>query len=313
MENGFHDFLQHREKRGFYVGKENDGVELPDENSTQINEERDSRHREERYSREDRKVMDEVDFYKDRLYKKIDSCFLRYGLEGLKRIDEGIAFAITKYIDSLKGGTNFEDRYYKNNPSVQENYRRPPERVSYKDEEVQQRAPQTPQKAFKKPVKIEGSNPNPPVQRRGDVKLESPQFNPELLNAILTDVIPPTEIHEVEIKSSIPRPRVTESSAPQKVDFAPVPEEMQDAENYDNGSEQQIPESDQEPGKYDIAKDMLAGVGNTDVDLFVPPEIEEDTPENFTSEEELDAPIVEAETQTPIDMPTPKKRGKKKS
>ena len=104
MENGFHDFLQHREKRGFYVGKENDGVELPDENPTQINEERDSRHGEERYSREDRKVMDEVDFYKDRLYKKIDSCFLRYGLEGLKRIDEELTSknVITKTIPTFK-------------------------------------------------------------------------------------------------------------------------------------------------------------------------------------------------------------------
>ena len=186
-------------------------------------------------SRDDRRILDEVDFFKQRLYKKIDSCFLRYGLEGLKRIDEGIASSIAKYIDGLKGGNRFEERQ-----PVREgytpNFRRPPERVRYRDEELDESRdslpppqPKPAPKLFKKPQRIEGSNPNPaPARRPGEPNLESSSFNPELLNAILTDVIPPTEIHEVEIKSNIPRPDSSAQHVKEKVDFAPLPEQNEE-------------------------------------------------------------------------------------
>lgn len=270
---------------------------------------------------EDRKILNEVDFYKSRLYKKIDSCFLRYGLEGLKRIDEGIANSIAKYIDSLKGGTNFEDRVAGRNRFTP-NFRRPPERVRYRDEELDESEDEIPPKPapkpFKKPQKIEGSNPNPaPARRLGEPKLESNAFNPDLLNAILTDVIPPTEIHEVEVKSNIPRPEQRQKPVEEKVDFAPMPEpEVEDVPLVEEPTiEESVEQPQEQPEQtYDIADEMLAGVQTEDVDLFVPPVIEEDTPETFTSEEELDAPIVESETQTPIDMPAPepKKRKRKK-
>lgn len=268
---------------------------------------------------EDRKIMNEVDFYKNRLYKKIDSCFLRYGLEGLKRIDEGIANSIAKYIDSLKGGNRFEERQ-----PVRErftpNFRRPPDRVRYRDEELDEAEDEIPPKPapkpFKKPQKIEGSNPNPaPARRLGEPKLESNAFNPDLLNAILTDVIPPTEIHEVEVKSNIPRPEQRQKPVEEKVDFAPMPEpEVEDVPLVEEPTiEESVEQPQEQPEQtYDIADEMLAGVQTEDVDLFVPPVIEEDTPETFTSEEELDAPIVESETQTPIEMPAPQPRKRKK-
>lgn len=319
---GFQDFLHNP---GRYAAKSR-APELEDEPQENYEETpmRTSRAQEieedDEMSREDRRILDEVDFFKQRLYKKIDSCFLRYGLEGLKRIDEGIANSIAKYIDSLKGGTNFEDRVANLNKFTP-NFRRPPERVSYRDEELDEAEdslPPSPQtkpapKPFKKPQKIEGSNPNPaPARRPGEPKLESSSFNPELLNAILTDVIPPTEIHEVEIKSNIPRPDPSVQHVKEKVDFAPLPEQNEeDAPPVEESAE--VPE-EQPDQTYDIASDMLAGVQTEDVDLFVPPVIEEETPENFTSEEELDAPIVESETQTPIDIPAqePKKRKRKK-
>ena len=323
---GFQDFLHNPDR---YAARSR-APELEDEPQENYEETpmRTSRvqeiEEEDQISREDRNILDEVDFFKQRLYKKIDSCFLRYGLEGLKRIDEGIANSIAKYIDGLKGGTNFEVRIANRNKFTP-NFRRPPERVSYRDEELEEAEdslpptqPKPTPKPFKKPQKIEGSNLNPtPARRPGEPKLESSSFNPELLNAILTDVIPPTEIHEVEIKSNIPRPDPSAHHVKDEVDFAPIPEP--EAEDVPLVEEPTIEESaevleEQPEQTYDIASDMLAGVQTEEIDLFVPPVIEEETPENFTSEEELDAPIVESETQTPIDISSqePKKRKRKK-
>ena len=322
---GFHDFLESQRRPASQV--ERDFEPEVEENY----EERTPQRRDEDRSldREDKKVLDEVDFYKQRLYKKIDSCFIRYGLAGLKKIDEGIADSLARYISSLKGESYYDDR-----PPMREryspNYRRPPESVRYRDDELNEEEEDLPRrpapepkpapKPFKKPVKIEGSNPNPVPKRAGEPNLQSDVYNPELLNAILTDVIPPTEIHAVEIHSNIPVPQKQQKAAPQKVDFAPLPEEMQEQEqpqeeSYEQSYEQpaetyQAPEQ-AASSNFDIADVMLAGAGNTDVSLIVPPTIEEPTAENFVSDTDLDAPIVESETQTPIQMPAPKRRKKK--
>lgn len=311
---GFHDFLQSQRRPAPQV--EPDFEPEVEENYEERRPQRRARVEESRYDSEDEKVLDEVDFYKQRLYKKIDSCFIRYGLAGLKKIDEGIADSLARYIDSLKGGTNYEDRLANRHSP---NYRRPPERARYRDEELDEgeevvprrQAPDAPQRQFKKPVKIEGSNPNPLPKRAGEPKLQSGVYNPELLNAILTDVIPPTEIHQVEIHSNIPVPQKQQQAEPQKVDFAPLPEEMQEQKQEEAVETYQSPEQAQS-SDFDIADVMLAGARNTDVSLIVPPTIEEPTPENFVSDTDLDAPIVESETQTPIKMPAPKKRKKKK-
>lgn len=317
---GFHDFLENQ-RRPAPQTEPDFGPEVED-NYEERTPQRRVRVEEKTFYREDEKVLDEVDFYKQRLYKKIDSCFLRYGLEGLKRIDEGIAFSIAKYIDSLKGGTNWEDRVA--NVNVTPNYRRPPERVRYRDDEINERdegqpsrsEPKPAPKPFKKPVKIEGSNPNPVPRRAGEPNLQAGVYNPELLNAILTDVIPPTEIHPVEIHSNIPVPQKQQQAAPQNVDFAPLPEEMQEQEQpqeqtYEQPVENYQAEEQAASSNFDLADVMLAGAENTDVSLIVPPTIEEPTAENFVSDADLDATIVESETQTPIDMPAPKRRKKK--
>lgn len=312
---GFHDFLESQRRPAPQV--ERDFEPEAEENYEERAPQRRARVEERTFDSEDEKVLDEVDFYKQRLYKKIDSCFIRYGLAGLKKIDEGIAESLARYIDSLKGGRSYDDR-----PPMRErytpDYRRPPERVRYRDEELDEgeedlpRRPDTEPKpapkAFKKPVKIEGSNPNPVPKRAGEPNLQAGVYNPELLNAILTDVIPPTEIHPVEIHSNIPVPQKQQQAAPQKVDFAPLPEEMQEQEHP--VETYQAPQQ-AESSNFDIADVMLAGAGNTDVNLIVPPTIEEPTAENFVSDTDLDAPIVESETQTPIQMPAQKKRKKK--
>ena len=315
----FHDFLESQrnpapQRESQYEVEERDNYE---EKTPQ----RERQSNREGFDDEDSKVLDEVDFYKQRLYKKIDSCFIRYGLAGLKKIDEGIADSLARYIDSLKGGTNYEDRIANR---YGQNYSRPQERVRYREEELNERdedltrspEPKPAPKLFKKPVKIEGSNPNPLPRRAGEPNLQSGVYNPELLNAILTDVIPPTEIHPVEIHSNIPVPQKQQQAAPQKVDFAPLPEEMQEQEQPQEQTYEQPAETYQAPqqaesSNFDIADVMLAGAGNTDVSLIVPPTIEEPTAENFVSDTDLDAPIVESETQTPIQMPAPKKRKKK--
>lgn len=319
---GFHDFLESQRRPAQPV--EPDFEPEVEENYEERAPQRRPRVEESsRYDSEDEKVLDEVDFYKQRLYKKIDSCFIRYGLAGLKKIDEGIADSLSRYISSLKGESY--DR-----PPMRErytpNYRRPLERVRYREDDLDEAEeglqripdpePKSEPKPFKKPVKIEGSNPNPaPARRPGEPKLESGAFNPDLLNAILTDVIPPTEIHQVEIHSNIPIPE-KQQAAQQKVDFAPLPEEMQEQEQPQEQVYEQAEETYQAPeaatsSNFDIADIMLAGARDTDVSLIVPPTIEEDTAENYTSDADLDAPIVESETQTPIEMPKQKRKRKK--
>lgn len=230
----------------------------------------------------ERSLQDEVDFYKQRLYKKIDSCFVRYGLEGLKRIDEGIAKSIARYIDGLKGGSNFEYREYVRGQARRE--------VVKESEE--------PTRSVSRPVQVQK-----PVVKKDEPKLNNDQMNPELIDAILNNIIPETEVHEVHIKSSIPRK-------------APAQEPVLAPED----SYQDIPVPEDAPAQtYDIMNEMVddsAAREAESVDLFVPPVIEEPTEADMNSEAELDAPIVE-ESVTPIEVnPTetaPKKKRKKKS
>lgn len=240
--------------------------------------------REEYQDPSERSLEDEVDFYKQRLYKKIDSCFVRYGLEGLKRIDEGIAKSIARYIDGLKGGSNFEDREYVRGQARRE--------VVKETEE--------PTRPVSRPVQVQK-----PVVKKTEPKNEG-QFNPELIDAILNKVIPETEVHEVHIKSSIPR------QAPSQEPVLAPEDSYQDI---------QVPE-DTPAQTYDIMNEMVddnAAREAESVDLFVPPVIEEPTEADLNSEAELDAPIVE-ESVTPIEINAaepaesgPKKKRKKKS
>ena len=302
---GFHDFLENQRRPVHERAPEYDAREDQD-NYENREEPKPRRAVREEFDEEDSKALDEVDFYKQRLYKKIDSCFIRYGLVGLQKIDEGIAESLTRYIDSLKRGVS-SDRRAPVREGYTPNYRKPPEAVRYEEEEeiqersVQEARPQ-PVKPFKKPTKIEGSNPNPPIPRRpGEPKLESGAFNQELLNAILTDVIPPTEIHEVEINSSIPRQPIKEATAPHQAEVTETPENEESA-----GS------------NYDIAKDMLAGVETDEVDLIVPPVIEEAPAEDLGSEEDFESSSVETIVdEAPVEVnesveSEPKKRKKKK-
>ena len=230
----------------------------------------------------ERSLQDEVDFYKQRLYKKIDSCFVRYGLEGLKRIDEGIAKSIARYIDGLKGGSNFEDREY----------------VRGRERREVVKETEEPTRTVSRPVQAQK-----PVVKKTEPKLNNDQMNPELIDAILNNIIPETEVHEVQIKSSIPRQ-------------APAQEPVLAPED----SYQDIPVQEDAPAQtYDIVNEMVDDSTAREaesVDLFVPPVIEEPTEADMHSEAELDAPIVE-ESVTPIEVnPTetaPKKKRKKKA
>lgn len=230
----------------------------------------------------ERSLQDEVDFYKQRLYKKIDSCFVRYGLEGLKRIDEGIAKSIARYIDGLKGGSNFEDREY----------------VRGRERREVVKETEEPTRTVSRPVQAQK-----PVVKKTEPKLNNDQMNPELIDAILNNIIPETEVHEVQIKSSIPRQ-------------APAQEPVLAPED----SYQDITVQEDAPAQtYDIVNEMVDDSTAREaesVDLFVPPVIEEPTEADMNSEAELDAPIVE-ESVTPIEVnqteTAPKKKRKKKA
>jgi hypothetical protein len=277
---GFHDFLESQRRPASQV--EPDFEPEVEENYEERAPQRRARVEERTFDREDEKVMDEVDFYKQRLYKKIDSCFVRYGLEGLKRIDEGIAKSIARYIDGLKGGSNFEEREY-----VRGQARR--EVVKETEEQTRQ---------VSRPVQVQK-----PVVKKDEPKLNNEQMNPELIDAILNNIIPETEVHEVHIKSSIPRQ-------------APAQEPVLAPED----SYQDIPVQEDAPAQtYDIVNEMVDDSTAREaesVDLFVPTVIEEPTEADMNSEAELDAPIVE-ESVTPIEVnPTetaPKKKRKKKA
>ena len=249
----------------------------------------------------ERSLQDEVDFYKQRLYKKIDSCFVRYGLEGLKRIDEGIAKSIARYIDGLKGGSNFEDREYiaryidglKGGSNFEDR-----EYVRGRERREVVKETEEPTRTVSRPVQAQK-----PVVKKTEPKLNNDQMNPELIDAILNNIIPETEVHEVQIKSSIPRQ-------------APAQEPVLAPED----SYQDIPVQEDAPAQtYDIVNEMVDDSTAREaesVDLFVPPVIEEPTEADMHSEAELDAPIVE-ESVTPIEVnPTetaPKKKRKKKA
>lgn len=45
-------------------------------------------------------LNDKVEFLKERLYKKIDACFIQFGLRGLTKIDESIADGLTEFIQN---------------------------------------------------------------------------------------------------------------------------------------------------------------------------------------------------------------------
>lgn len=298
---GFHDFLENQRRPAA-----SSVVEFNDEAERDNYEERIPQRREtsSRFDSEDQKALDEVEFYKERLYKKIDSCFIRYGLAGLKKIDEGIAKSLADYIDSLNGrSSRFEERTRTVRMPV-ESYRRS---RSYEDEELEDEVdvetrqsvrPRTVKEStgspeFKKPQKIEGSDPNPLPKRRGESELQADVYNPELLNAILTDVIPPTEIHPVEIHSNIQVHPTTESSYASDS----IPDEVQESVQTSH---------------YDIAADMLAGVENEEVDLIVPPTIEEPSGEVNESVDELPTETVEFVDDAPTDKQVESKKRKKK-
>ena len=132
------DFIEHRERYSQHSAREDRSDETYYEDRTpsrgRVDEDDDD-------GADD--VLKEIDFYKQRLYKKIDSCFVRFGLEGLRKIDEGIAHSLADYIADLKG----VPRQRREAPPVQEAAPAP----------VQQAAPQ---KAFTPPKRIV-ENPQP--------------------------------------------------------------------------------------------------------------------------------------------------------
>ena len=258
---------------------------------------------------DDDPILKEIHFYKERLYKKIDSCFFKYGLEGLRKIDEGIAYALDRYIKGLKGEL-VSDR---------------PQALAPVAESTQQTAPQKP---FQKPVRVTG--PTPPRSTQATVPGMSSQFNMDVINKVLTDIIPPTEIHQVEVKSNIPIQQIMESRQKQGVELAPQPQmtdhidgdTMIEVGNEEAGSQLNplLPENDQEivpqtqaqPGHYDIVNDMLDGrsvreaeniglLGPTNYDYK--PGMEED--EDMGGE-------IEVKNETPINVPPTPRKGRKK-
>lgn len=261
----------------------------------------------------DAKILREVDFYKERLYKKIDSCFVRYGLEGLRRIDEGIASSLADYIADLRGE------------------RRP----SRQREEIRETAQEPqPQREFKKPVKIEEPGTQSYASQTSYARPQQPKSNDwkndEVINKVLNDIIPPVEIHEVKINSNIPIDQIMaqRNAQNQHVELAPQPQMAehisgdQMVEVQSGGEEVPVesvsPQSyaPQQSGsqKYDIVNDMLDKNTIREADsisMVVPPPIEEgdfDTGENWAD------PIEESSTVTPIDVPPAprKKNGRKK-
>ena len=58
-------------------------------------------------------LNEQVELYKQTLYKKIDTCFIKYGLSGLKIIDERIASGMSRYINSKNSKNTVCDHHSK--------------------------------------------------------------------------------------------------------------------------------------------------------------------------------------------------------
>ena len=153
-----------------------------------------------------------------------------------------------------------------------------------------------------------------------------------MINKVLNDIIPPTEIHEVQINSNIPRDQILAERAQrnQKVDLAPQPQMEQHIAGDEmvevgvTGEEhaetaqpvttpaqfQQVEAPAQK--KFDFAEavvDQRSAREAESISMVVPPTVEEG---NFDSGDDWDKPIEEAETVTPIDVPPTPRKGKNK-
>lgn len=277
---------------------------------------------------DDDPILKEIDFYKQRLYKKIDGCFVRYGLEGLKKIDEGIAVALDKYIRGLRGEV------------VEEPAQRPVVREAAQSTPRPQAsvAPQRPDN-FKKPVRVTG-----PAPMRSTQPPAPGVFNTEIINKVLNDIIPPTEIHEVQIHSNIPVDQImAKRNQAQKVDFAPQPQmaeaiegdEMVEVGNEEAGSQMEpmenlspvVQQAVEAPAQvasveqlvtsptstYHGIGDYVGAGGAGKVDLLAGTNYDYQ-PGQDDGGDELMGGEIEVKDETPIDVPAaPRKPRKKKT
>ena len=65
----------------------------------------DGEHAEQRKTISKLPLNEQIDSIKNTLYRKIDICFLKYGLRGLKKIDESIAEGLKAFIAEEEGET----------------------------------------------------------------------------------------------------------------------------------------------------------------------------------------------------------------
>lgn len=259
---------------------------------------------------DDDPILREIHFYKERLHKKIDGCFLKYGLEGLRNIDEGIAYALDRYIKGLKGEL-VQERRTEQAPVT---------------ESTRQSAQPRP---FQKPVRVQA----PTSQRSAQAPVQdmSSQFDMDVINKVLTDIIPPTEIHQVEVKSSIPVQSIMESRQNQGVAMAPQTkmaehidgDSMIEVGNEEAGSQLNplLPENDQQivpqcqpqQGHYNIVNDMLDGQSAREaehVGLMGPTDY--DYQPGMEEAEDMGG-VIEVEHETPIDVKPTKAQTARKS
>lgn len=261
-------------------------------------------------SEDDDPILKEINFYKERLHKKIDGCFLKYGLEGLRNIDEGIAYALDRYIKGLKGELAPERRA---EPApVAESMRQPAQ-----------------PRPFQKPVRIQA----PPQQRSAPSPVPdmSSQFNMDVINKVLTDIIPPTDIHQVEVKSSIPVQSIMEARQNQGAVMAPQTkmaehidgDSMIEVGNEEAGSQlnpllpendqQIVPQSQPQQGRYDIVNDILDGQSVREAEhigLMGPTEY--DYKPGMEEEEDMGG-VIEVMNETPIDVKSTRASTSRKS
>lgn len=275
---------------------------------------------------DDDPILKEIDFYKQRLYKKIDGCFVRYGLEGLKKIDEGIAVALDKYIRCLRGEDVEE-------PAQRPVVREAAQPAARSQSSVSQQRPDN----FNKPVRVTG-----PAPMRSTQHTAPGLFNTEIINKVLNDIIPPTEIHEVQIHSNIPVDQImAKRNQPQKVDFAPQQQmaeaiegdEMVEVGNEEAGSQMEsiedltpvVQAAVEAPAQVDSVDQIVTsptstyhGIGDyvgaggaSNVDLFAVTNYDYQPGQDDGSDELMGGEI-EVKDETPIDVPAATRKPKKK-
>lgn len=134
MEDGFMKYWNKSKSRNIREDYEDEEELDEEEENFEEDEEEEPRQPIRREPKDS--LTEQVNAIKETLYKKIDVCFMKYGLNGLKKIDEAIAESLSEYISGPRLKPKFGQRAEQ---SIKRERPQPVERIKEKAVEQQPR------------------------------------------------------------------------------------------------------------------------------------------------------------------------------